>query len=135
MAALAVQTAASMVRTVYLYASESTRAAGGKTTAAMPYATARELSKVGLVEGTKIVYLGDSWAATWARLAKVRIVAEVVPADLPEFWAVFPSKRDEILSALKSTSARVVIADAPPRWAELQGWQRLGSTQFYVYFL
>ena len=76
----------------------------------------------------------------WARLARVRIIAEVYHTpyydpDKNDFWESDVSAQQEILKAFATAGARVVVSDEKPRGALIAGWQKIGRTSYYAYFL
>jgi hypothetical protein len=102
---------------------------------------AERLRSMGIEPGTPIALIGDGVdASDWARLGRVRIIAEVPHdhhADIRDsataFWNSSPEGEKTVLSVLKSTGAKAVVADAiPPDLPP--GWLPLGSTGRAVYF-
>lgn len=104
---------------------------------------AEGLNRMGVRPGDNVASIGKGFSCGWARLAKVRIVAEVTdgspirPAtrDVEDFWAADPSIRRKVINTLASTGARAIIADNVASWASNEGWQQIGDTSYYVYFL
>jgi hypothetical protein len=134
-AALLLQITLSTVRTsVLAFGGKVSSGARGRTPAAH-YEIARALTEAGLRPGNRIVHLGDSWSAVWARIAKIRIVAEVMPNEVIAFWVVLATDPARIWRALESTGANAVITDCPPDWAPLAGWRPLASTGLHIRFL
>ena len=76
--------------------------------------------------------VGDS--LYWARLAGVRIVAEVTGDH--DFWSGKPETRADALRALEQTGAKAVVAQLETREPVLaaeEGWQIIGNGWAYVY--
>lgn len=105
---------------------------------------AEEMYQMGLRPGDRIASLEYSCfnAAQWARLARVRIVAEVSywPQNLFDlsannFWEADPKTQKKVIQALAKTGARVAVSQLAPPTAVASGWQRVGSTQYYLYWL
>jgi len=102
---------------------------------------AERLRSMGIEPGTPIALIGDGVdASDWARLGRVRIIAEVPHdhhADIRDsataFWNSNPEGEKTVLNVLKSTGAKAVVADAIPP-ALPPGWLPLGSTGRAVYF-
>jgi hypothetical protein len=94
---------------------------------------ARGLSALGLARGDAIGMIGYSFGAYFARLAGVRIVAEIPAYAAPAFWQADTATRAGTLDAFRRAGVRMVVADhAPPRLAA-SGWQRVGRTGHFVY--
>jgi hypothetical protein len=99
---------------------------------------ADSLKKMGLQAGDKIATTSDNPIHTkWARLARVKIVAEAYHPDKPhEFWTTSGSSRNAMLAAFQNAGAKIVVADSIPYWAtDTSGWRQVQNTTFYVYFL
>jgi len=85
---------------------------------------AQQLARNGVHPGDRVAVVGEPYLCYWARLAKVRIDAEVPNAQ--ELWhAPEPAQRDAIAS-LKAIGIRAVIAtdapeNAPPCWQPVDG--------------
>jgi hypothetical protein len=97
-------------------------------------AIARELRNAGLMPGDKVAFAGYGYSAFWARLARLRIVAEIRPADLAGFWSAEPQRRARILAALADAGVVAVVAEPPePPPASLDpGWQVIGNTGYLI---
>jgi hypothetical protein len=104
---------------------------------------AQEMRKVGLKPGDEIGHVGQalrSWSY-WARLAKVRIVAELRPGD--SFWLADDATRTKALAAFAGTGVKAVITRkmAPNErtfglpYDFAPGWQPVGDTGYYIRFL
>ena len=116
----------------------------GESSAHPQSQVAATLGRAGLQPGDKVAVVGNSFKAFWARLARVRIVAEIpstevvpkVGGDL-QFWMADDAVRSQALQVLAGTGAKVVVAYLPtPRlgdYAETIGWQRLGPSDYYAY--
>lgn len=86
----------------------------------------------GLGPADRIAFVGYAFGATFARLADLRIVAEVPWSEAPEFWALSPDRRAEALQALARAGARAVVAEERPRGDPPAGWERMGGTHYLV---
>ena len=110
-------------------------------------AVARSLRAMKIGPGSPVASIGDANIAFWARLARVRIVAEI-PFDIwdpvlrePDitevsiFWAASAEEKAAVMRKLAETHAKAVIArDVPPGPAG-SGWQRIVGTPYSVYRL
>jgi hypothetical protein len=95
---------------------------------------AHALAQVGVQPGNKVAYCRPPLAYgnyPWARLARVKITAEIPPADAPLFWASSNADQDHILQMLRDNGVSWIVAGAPPRDLP-QPWLRLGTTDHYV---
>lgn len=99
------------------------------------------MSRLGMRPGDRITSLEYSSFGTvqWARLARVRIVAEVYYCpDLPDtrandFWQADPATQEKVIHALAKTGASVIVSQEGPPVADRFGWLRAGNTQYYLY--
>jgi hypothetical protein len=77
--------------------------------------------------------------STWARLARVKIVAEVYywperPATFGnDFWTADSAAQERVIQALARTSATFIVSQLPPTVPDMSGWQRVGNTHYYAY--
>lgn len=87
------------------------------------------------VEPQAAVATGDrGFNAYWARLARVRIVAEVSGFDGPGILEADPQARDATQQALLAQDVRAVVARGWPALTGDPRWQRVGDTD-YLYYL
>ena len=92
-----------------------------------------ELGRLGIHPGDRVARISPfAIDLGWAREARVTIIAEVDFKAANDFWSAGTVRQDQVLKALASTGAKIVVAHltgnlAPP------GWQRLGTTQFWTY--
>lgn len=95
------------------------------------------LQKSGLKASDRIAVLGSYIYPHyyWARLLRVKVVAEVIEAQ--DFWHSSPAKRTDVLEAIKQTGVKAIVQKPGvpvPNAALKQGWQKVGDTDYYVYF-
>lgn len=106
---------------------------------AQPVAAAEQLRDMGLLPGDRVALIGDGFVAYWARLDRVRIVAELPRGDrdlansAAAFWSATPAVERTVLDTLKSTGAVAVVSDAAPQILP-PGWTAVGATGRAVYF-
>jgi hypothetical protein len=95
------------------------------------------LRAMGVQPGTRIASLEYSNLANanWARLAGVRIVAEMNSGDESDFWSADSSIKGQIIQTLARTGAAVIVAHQVPPSGPAEGWLKIGNTTYYVYFL
>jgi hypothetical protein len=77
----------------------------------------------GVRAGDAIAVVGDGRFEYWARLARVRIVAEVPAWATSEFLASTQRRRDSLLHQLRRTGARAVVSRDHARILEEWGWR------------
>jgi hypothetical protein len=68
----------------------------------------------------------------WARLGRLRIIAEMPNREADQFFAMPESRKREAIEAFAKAGARALIAASVPPDKTLQGWERLGKTNYYV---
>jgi hypothetical protein len=62
-----------------------------------PLAVAQTLKELGVMPGDRVGVIGYAYDSFWARLARVRIVAEMLKADADEFWRGDETLRQSVL--------------------------------------
>jgi hypothetical protein len=98
-----------------------------------PADIAAGLRQLGIQPGDQVAFLGYSFDAAWARLARVRIVAEMYPYDPARFWSADGATQTRILQVFAGARARAVVANQAPRAQAASGWRRVSDTGYYVY--
>jgi hypothetical protein len=94
------------------------------------------LESVGMHRGSRVAVFGDGDWAYWARLAHLRIVAEIMSPDTPAFWASTEEEKARIYQALMKAGAMAVVTNPPLPPVTLDGgWSRLGNTPYYMRWL
>lgn len=93
---------------------------------------AEHLQRMGARSGDKVAVIGDGTGAFWARLAELRIVAEVMGANhgSAQFWASSEETKDRVYAAFAGTGASLAVASCPARAAA--GWQPIPGTEYCV---
>lgn len=102
---------------------------------ARPLAVATELKELGLQPGDKVGVIGYAYDSFWARLAKVKIVAELLEADAEDLWRGDDDLKQSVLQAFSDAGAKAVIAEYVPSYAGLSDWHRVGNSNYYVFLL
>lgn len=100
-----------------------------------PGEVAEQLHALDVQPGDKVAVIGYAFDSYWARLARVRIVAEMPGSEADPFWFGDASMRARVLRAFASTGADAVVAEGVPSYASLAGWQRVGLSDHYIYLL
>lgn len=95
------------------------------------------LNMMGVRPGEDVAIIGDSSdGCRWARMARVRIVAQILREDTHDFWSESDARvKAEVYDAFARAGAKVVVAEETPPASELGGWERVGDTPYYVHFL
>jgi hypothetical protein len=91
------------------------------------------LKQNGFRAGAPVGSIGDGFTAYWARLDRLRVVAEIT--DTSRFWAAEPTRRAQVIEAFRRTGACAIIADNAPTRNPDRGWQRLSKTHYYIFDL
>jgi hypothetical protein len=99
------------------------------------YQVAEGLNRMGIGSGDKVASLGTSFKAYWARLARVKIVAEIPSSHVADFWEADSSVRSQAIEAFVTTGAKVIVTRRVPNPASTHDWQRIGNTGHYAYVL
>jgi len=95
---------------------------------------ASRLQRAGLAPGTTVGVIGNAQVASrWARLAGVRIVAEVPAADVEQFTEGDDATVRSVIAAFAQTPARFVLAERPPLSAPADGWRRVTGTPYWLF--
>lgn len=110
-------------------------ASTGAGAPARPVAVAEELWRLGVDPGDRVAVIGYGFDAFWARLARTKIVAEMLEWEATPFWLGDFAFQQEVLSAFASTGAQAVVAENVPAYANLPGWHRVGESSYYIYLL
>jgi hypothetical protein len=104
----------------------------GPSGASAQLPAARALAELGLRPGDPVAYVGYGYYAYWARLAGVRIVAEIPSADAHFFWEADEDGRARIVRTLAAAGPRAIVIEASSAHPPPQGWHRLGHTGYYL---
>jgi hypothetical protein len=102
---------------------------------ARPLEVAQALQQYGVNEGDKVAIIGYGFDSFWARLARVKIVAEMLDRQATDFWLGTEVLQQEVLRAFASTEAKVIVAENVPVYAKMDGWTRIENSNFYIYQL
>src|SRR5688572_13285151 len=100
---------------------------------AQPIAVARTLQELGVTQGDKVGVIGYAYDSFWARLARVRIVAEMLETDAGEFWRGDEALRQSVLQAFANIGVDAVVAEYVPDYAGLHDWHQVENSNYYIY--
>jgi hypothetical protein len=101
--------------------------------AARPLAVAETLKELGIQPNDKVGVIGYAYDSFWARLARVKIVAELLEADAVDLWRGDESHRHSVLDSFASAGVKAVIAEYVPDDTRLENWHRVGNSTTYIY--
>jgi hypothetical protein len=98
---------------------------------------AESLSGAGIQPGEAVGIIGSgSDEMIWARLARARIVAQILPDDASDFWQTpDPQAKDEVYAAFSRAGAKAIVSDETPPSVGFADWQKAGDSSYYVHFL
>lgn len=96
---------------------------------------AEGLQKMGIEPGSKVSNIGYSFEAYWARLDRAKIVSEITADDANAFWKSDKDVRNQAYKKFSETGALIVVTENPPEWANLDGWNEIGHTKYFVHDL
>ncbi len=97
-----------------------------------PAQVAAGLRAMGVQTGDAVAVIGTAFPEYWARLAGVRVVAEVPDEAVRAFWTASPGAQRRTLRALVSAGVRAVVTEDVPPGRVPAGWRRVGATPYYV---
>jgi hypothetical protein len=100
---------------------------------AKPLEVAQTLKELGVQPGDKVGMIGYAYDSFWARLARVRIVAEMLEADADEFWRGDQALRQSVMRAFANTGVDAVVAEYVPGYADLRNWHQVENSNYYIY--
>ncbi|MEO8355878.1 MAG: hypothetical protein ABI621_08190, partial [Chloroflexota bacterium] len=100
---------------------------------ARPIEVAKALGELGIQRGDKVGVIGYAYDSFWARLARVKIVAEMLESEAVELWRGDATLQFSVLQSFADTGAKAVIAEYVPGYARLNGWYRVGDSNYYIY--
>jgi hypothetical protein len=84
-------------------------------------ALAETLHSLGLREGDRLAVVGPGFREYYARLARLRIVAEI--RDGEQFWRLTPPEVDRLAERLASVGVRAIVARDRPGGSEAAPWR------------
>jgi hypothetical protein len=103
---------------------------------ARPLEVAQALHELGIDQGDKVGVIGYAYDSFWARLARVKIVAEMFESQaIDDFWRGDASLRDSVLLAFVDAGTSAVIAEYVPEDAGPADWHRVGNSSYYIYVI
>ena len=98
-----------------------------------PGEVAEELFNLGVAPGDRVGVIGYAFDSFWARLARVKIVAEMFEWEADPFYLGSPEFQSEVIQAFVRAGVRAIIAEQVPAYTSLEGWHQVGKSNYYVY--
>lgn len=98
-----------------------------------PLEVAQTLQELDVKPGDKVGVIGYAYDSFWARLARVKIVAEMLEADADDLWHGDQILQQSVLQSFASTGAKAVIAEYVPSYVELPGWHQVGNSNYFIH--
>lgn len=75
---------------------------------------AKGLRKLGIQPGTQVAHIGNtSQSSLWARMARVRITAEITSKDAPGYWQADRATKHDVREVLTKTGVKAIVTDSP----------------------
>lgn len=96
---------------------------------------AQALLQVGLQKGDAVGFIGYAYTEAWARLARLRIVAEIHWHDKDRFWTAPAAVKAEVIRAFAGSGAAALIAEPMATGEVPTGWRGVGDTGYLIYWL
>jgi hypothetical protein len=95
---------------------------------------AEELQAHGLGPGAQVAVIGYGFDAYWARLARAKIVAELLPWQAEPFWRGDAAQQARVIDAFAGAGAQAIVAEYVPASTHLpDSWRQVENSSFYVY--
>jgi hypothetical protein len=83
--------------------------------------------------GDRVAVIGYAFDSFWARLARVRIVAELLEWEATPFWLGSSTFQSQVIEIFAETGAKAIVAEHVPPYASLVGWHRVGKSNYYIH--
>ena len=100
-----------------------------------PVRLAEAVLEMGLKPGDDIAFIGYSFGAFFARLARLRVIAEISDDQAESFWRADPDRRSAVVEAIRKTGAKAIIAERVTPGLSVDGWRRIGNSRHFLYLL
>jgi hypothetical protein len=100
---------------------------------ARPLAVAQALVELGISPGDRVGVIGYAYDSFWARLAGVKIVAEMSEEAADLLWSGDETLQKSILQSFAKAGADAVIAEYVPPAVKLQDWHQVGESSYFIY--
>ena len=112
----------------------------GSPAASLQWQVADQLHRIGVQPGDKVAWIRPAIFTsrrnyTWARLAKIRVVAEVPTGQESRFWAASKDTHAQIFDALAQNGVSAFVVTEMPAGFSDSDWKQLGKTGYWVHLL
>ena len=107
----------------------------GPNSTSLDLVAAKQLQRMGAQPGDKVAVIADGTDAFWARLGKLRIVAEIMDANggSREFWNAPEQVHQQVYDLFARAHAKLVVTSCPPCPSGTpSGWSQIGGTSYCV---
>lgn len=107
----------------------------GPNSTLMDITTAQQLALMSVTPGMKVGIIGDGTGAYWARLAKVKIVAEIMGMGHGprEFWNSSADVQQQVYRLFRQAHAEIIVTECPAGTQAIpDGWTLLPGTSYCV---
>ncbi len=98
-----------------------------------PGAVAESLQAAGVVPGDRVGVIGYAFESFWARLARVRIIAEMFDWESAPYWTGDAGLRAAVEAAFVEAGARAIVAENVPAGANTAGWRQVEASSTYIF--
>jgi hypothetical protein len=102
---------------------------------ARPLAVANSLVQLGVHPGDKAGVIGYAYDSFWARLARVKIAAEMLDTDAVDLWYGDETLQQSVLNTFAGAGVKAVVAEDVPGGIQLEGWHQVGNSSTYIYMV
>jgi len=98
---------------------------------------AQSLKSIGISEGDKVAVIGYAipYSPIWARVARVKIVSEILEKDTDGFWNLNQESNINVIKVFQSTGAKAIISKTIPLGVFKSDWKTLSDNGPYVKLL
>jgi hypothetical protein len=100
-----------------------------------PGEVAEELHRLGITQGERVGVIGYAFDSYWARLARVKIVAEMFEWEADPFYLGDSEFQSKVVLAFKNAGASAIVAEYVPAYTSLPGWRQVGETNYHIYLI
>jgi hypothetical protein len=101
----------------------------------------KALNDAGIRSGDKIAWIrpavfdGSTQNYAWARLSRIRIIAEIPSLEARSFWKLSAQQQSDVFQSLSQTQAVAFLVTDVPKGADASAFRPLAGTGFYLHFL
>ncbi len=100
-----------------------------------PGETANELAALGVPPGSNVGVIGYGFDSFWARLARVKIAAEMFEWQADPFYLGDAQFQATVINVFRKANVKAIVAEHVPGYARLDGWHQVGQSNYFIYLL